>query len=544
MPDRGNVTTGAAGRPARSGGYPAHERRRRPPHAVIVALCAVAVVAVVSVGVAVTRSDPGVEEAVRDVRRSVDEYLSAWQQRDVPRMRELVAAPDHLPAPYIEEFAGLPVTDVRFEAKGVTVTGDEAEARFAARVQVEGLGLWAYRGRLPLEREPARWVVDWSPAAFHPALRDGLRLGETREELPRAPILGVDGNPLPSLAALGTDVSGLQAAFDAQLAGQPAGAVQVLDASGNVVRTLARFEQRAAPEPVATTLDPAVQAAAEAALADTVQPAALVAVDVATGDVRAVVSRPGGGFARALLGRYPPGSTFKVVTTTAALAAGITPEEVIDCPPSVDPGGKVFVNAKGEALGPIPLTVAFAQSCNTAFVNLAGRLTDSQLQEAAADYGFGADTDLGLASFGGSFPLPSGPIEHAAAALGQARVETSPLKMAEVAAAVAGGAWRPARLLAEAPAGKSRPLDPTVTASLQQMMRLAVTEGTGTAADLPGSPVHGKTGTAEFGTETPPRTHAWFIGYRDNLAFAVLVEDTGFGGDVAAPIAARFLSAL
>ncbi|MGH9050842.1 MAG: penicillin-binding transpeptidase domain-containing protein, partial [Acidimicrobiia bacterium] len=97
-------------------------------------------------------------------------------------------------------------------------------------------------------------------------------------------------------------------------------------------------------------------------------------------------------------------------------------------------------------------------------------------------------------------------------------------------------------LLADAPPGEARPLDPAVAASLQQMMGLVVAEGTGTAAALPGAPVHGKTGTAEFGTATPPQTHAWFIGFRDNLAFAVLVEDGGFGGEVAAPIAARFLT--
>jgi cell division protein FtsI/penicillin-binding protein 2 len=151
---------------------------------------------------------------------------------------------------------------------------------------------------------------------------------------------------------------------------------------------------------------------------------------------------------------------------------------------------------------------------------------------------------LGLPTFGGSFPVPSGPVDHAAAALGQGRVEVSPLKMAEVAAAVAAGAWHPPRLLTDAPPGAARPLDPTVVGALQQMMGLVVTEGTGRAAALPGSPVHGKTGTAEFGTGVPPRTHAWFIGYRDGLAFAVLVEDAGFGGEVAAPIAAKFLAAV
>ena len=80
--------------------------------------------------------------------------------------------------------------------------------------------------------------------------------------------------------------------------------------------------------------------------------------------------------------------------------------------------------------------------------------------------------------------------------------------------------------------------------TLREFMRLVVTSGTGTAANVAGEPVYGKTGTAEFGTRQPPQTHAWFVGFRGDLAFAVLVEGGGFGGEVAAPLAARFLRAL
>ncbi|MDQ3354137.1 MAG: penicillin-binding transpeptidase domain-containing protein, partial [Actinomycetota bacterium] len=83
---------------------------------------------------------------------------------------------------------------------------------------------------------------------------------------------------------------------------------------------------------------------------------------------------------------------------------------------------------------------------------------------------------------------------------------------------------------------------PGVAETLRQLMFLVVRQGTATAAALPGEPVAGKTGTAEFGSARPPRTHAWFIGFRGDLAVAVLVEDAGFGGSVAAPVARTFFA--
>lgn len=518
--------------------------RRRRAVAVLVAVVAIGAAALAAVSLVGDGSGPGEAEARRTVRR----YLAAWEAGDFERMQRFVTSPERdLASAYLEAFGGLSVADARIEPGRVRVDGDRGRASFSARLELAGLGPWQYRGRLPLERDGSRWLVAWSPAALHPDLRPDLRLVATGVVPPRAPILGADGSPLDGQGLDVADVvgtiggSGLQATFDDQLGGKPSGAVELRDASRQVEQTLHRFPGQA-PAPLQTTIDPAIQRAAQAALADTTQPAALVAIG-ADGGVRAVVSRPVGGFPRALLGKYPPGSTFKIVTTTAAIAAGITPQEVIDCPPSVTVGGKVFVNAEGGALGPIPLTTAFARSCNTAFVNLATRLTDDQLLAAASNYGFDVEPDLGVASFGSSFPPPSDAVEHAASALGQARVEASPLHMASVAAAVAGGAWHPPHVVADDVA-EPRPLDPAAAAALQQMMGLVVTEGTGTAAALPGAPVHGKTGTAEFGTATPPRTHAWFVGFRGDLAFAVLVEDGGFGGDVAAPIAARFLAAV
>ena len=259
-----------------------------------------------------------------------------------------------------------------------------------------------------------------------------------------------------------------------------------------------------------------------------------------------MVSRPlDQPFNRALNGRYPPGSTFKVVTTAALLGHGTTPDTAVECPPQATVGGKPFTNFEGEAPGQITFRTAFAQSCNTAFVALAAGLPKPALKSAATSFGFDepGNDKLPLQSFGGQFPEPSDKAEQAAAAIGQGRVQTSPLHMATVAAAIASGTWKPPRLLTNDPSPAGHPLDPSVVNTLRDLMAEVVHSGTGVAAVGADG---GKTGTAEFGPSGPgktPATHAWFIGFRGSLAFAILVEGGGVGGRVAAPLAAAFLRA-
>ena len=347
----------------------------------------------------------------------------------------------------------------------------------------------------------------------------------------------------PYLVGDRVGLTGIEGARERQLAGNPSGEVQLREGGGQVVEVLHRFPGTA-PEPVRLTLDPAVQQAADEALEGVDQPAALVALDSTTGDVRAVVSRPlGGEFNRALVGRYPPGSTFKIVTAAGLLSGGLRPDETVPCPAETNAGGRTFVNFESGALGPVPFRTAFAQSCNTAFVSLSTRLSPPALAETAAGFGFGSSYDLGVPAEGGTFPVPRDATELAAAALGQGRVLASPLHMASVAAAISSGTWRAPGLFADRPPGEAKALDGSVATTLRSLMAAVVREGTGTAAARPGQDVAGKTGTAEFGSGDPPPTHAWFVGYRGSLAFAVVVEGGGVGGRVAAPLAARFLDA-
>jgi cell division protein FtsI/penicillin-binding protein 2 len=351
--------------------------------------------------------------------------------------------------------------------------------------------------------------------------------------------------------------NGLEEAFERRLAGRPSGHVRLVDARGAEVKVLHRFQGEDG-QAVQTTLDPAVQRAGELALSTTRKQAALVAVKPSTGELLAVVSTPYSGYNRAMMGRYPPGSTFKVVTAEALLSGGLRPTDPVDCPREARVGGRTFGNFEDEVLGRIPFASAFAHSCNTAFVQQAARRLDGdELVAAAARFGFGVEPAPGIPAVTSRVPPPSDRADLAAESFGQGRVTASPLQMAMVAATVADGRWRQPHLVTgEAAAGDAEsrpgggpateapdPLDGKVAGTLRSLMRQVVTGGTAAPAGLPAG-TGGKTGTAEFGTGDPLPTHAWFIGFRGDLAFAVLVEDGGVGGRVAAPIAARFLRGL
>ncbi|ATB51180.1 penicillin-binding transpeptidase domain-containing protein [Corallococcus macrosporus] len=337
-------------------------------------------------------------------------------------------------------------------------------------------------------------------------------------------------------------LSGLERAYEVQLAGSPSGDVLLMRAWGET-QVLFHFEGEPGA-PLSTTLRREVQAAAEAALEGVTHPAALVAVDSATGAILAVASRPlSQPLHRALTGRYPPGSTFKVVTTEALLAQGMRVDSPVACPPTAMVRSKSFRNFEGESLGDTTLRQVFAHSCNTAFVTLATGLGGDALSAAARRFGFDVPYAPGLTSAGASFPAPADAIELAAAAIGQGRVLATPLHMASVAAAAETGEWRAPFLVEGLDGGPSSPLSDGVRAPLTTLMRAVVTEGSGKAGrSVPG--LAGKTGTAEFGTVAPLPTHAWFIGFRKGVGFAVLVEGGGVGGRVAAPIAAKFAGAL
>lgn len=390
-----------------------------------------------------------------------------------------------------------------------------------------------------------------------------------------------------------TGTGGLQQQYDAQLrgtdgvqvfavkAGLTAEEKQALPDQGR--RALFQVEMKPGT-PVKTTLDPKMQQLAEDVLADVGPASAIVALQPSSGAVLAAASGPGSnGYNTAMLGQYAPGSTFKVVDSLAMIRNGLTPDSKVECTPTLTVDGRTFKNAEGypeDSLGSVTLRDAFAHSCNTAFIAARDSVSQAQLESAATSLGVAVEAPgLGADAFLGSVPGEAEGTEHAASMIGQGKVLLSPLAAAVMAGSVAKGSPVSPTLVLNADAGSGsatetaasegseaptadgtppslsstapapakaaeKPVTAAEAAALADMMRAVVTSGhAGFLASVPGAPVGAKTGTAEFGTENPPKTHAWIVAVHGDLAVAVFVEEGGLGATTSGPLLKDFLVA-
>ncbi|WP_165975684.1 penicillin-binding transpeptidase domain-containing protein [Actinomadura rubrisoli] len=501
-----------------------------------VAVLAVLVAAVLATGVGAAWLLPG--PADKSPEEVAADYFAAWNDGSLDKMRRLVARPP-------EDFAdqhralsrGLEVSAIELKPRPVARSGpDTAQAGFTVTRDMLGRGTWSFQAVLRLGRVGGRWRVLWSPATLYPGLK-GKGTWTWREvTVPALTLVARDGKALPEDGPLEPYLAGLTDRMEGE--DDTGWAIELRD-NGGPPQRLKLFDVKTGKK-VRTTLDPRVQAAAERAVGS--QEAAIVAVRPSTGEILAVADGLGG--LGAFVSGYPPGSTFKVVTAGALLAGGMGEGSTTDCPAVVVTAQRTIHNDENHALGRTALRNAFAQSCNTTFARLAvEELGAKKLAASARAFGFGERLTPGVQARAGSFPDPGSGAALAEAAIGQGRVEASPLLMASIAAAVADGSWRSPRLLEpklirEGGGRTPEPRPIPGVGDLRTMMRAVVTGGTAARAGLPDGTA-GKTGTAEFGEGS----HAWFIGYRGDLAFSVFVSAGGSGPKVAAPLAARFLRA-
>ena len=279
------------------------------------------------------------------------------------------------------------------------------------------------------------------------------------------------------------------------------------------------------------TLDLVVQTAAQNAVNGLDDAAALVAIRPSSGELLAVAQNEAADAEGpiALTGLYPPGSTFKVVTATAALRAGLaTPDTLLPCPGTENVQGRQIPNDNGFDLGTVPLHTAFAHSCNTTFARLGVGLDPAAFSGTAELFGLGTDWDVpGMTTVTGRVPDPTSPAEQVEESIGQGRIVASPFGMALVAATAAAGSTPHPTLIQGRPGTTTtepQALPEDLRTQLAAMMRETVTDGS--ATQLAGLPdTTGKTGTAQYGDGV--HSHGWFIGTRGDLAFAVLAVGAG-----------------
>jgi cell division protein FtsI/penicillin-binding protein 2 len=342
-------------------------------------------------------------------------------------------------------------------------------------------------------------------------------------------------------------VPGIRGVVEQQLDNAAGWRIVTVNPMGDDVEALASQQPHALPT-VTTTVDRSVQTAAEHAVDAVPNAAMIVALQPSTGDILGVAQNSAAD-ARgplALTGRYPPGSTFKIVTAVAALEAKqVTVNSQVACPATTIVGERVVPNDHLSDLGTVPLHTAFARSCNTTFAQLAARLGAGALTDAADQMGIGMDYGIaGITTVTGQVPPSESMVRRAENGFGQGRVLASPFGMALVASTVAAGGKLPIPTLIRGiptyvALGPVAPMPREVADAVHVMMREAVTQGT--AQSLANqSDLFGQTGTAE---DNPTDGHSWFVGFRGDLAFATLVVGAGSSAP-ALDVSERFLSAL
>jgi penicillin-binding protein A len=327
-----------------------------------------------------------------------------------------------------------------------------------------------------------------------------------------------------------------------------------------------------------TTLSEKAQKVATDALASREQKGAVVAMEIKTGAVKVLAAKPsfdpngddcGANLNLATQGLFPPGSTMKAVTASAAIDSGeYQPDSRVNGENGKEISGAPLNNFGDESFGDVDLTFALTNSVNTVWAEVAEKLGKQTMTEYLEKFGFYEDPPMdypdnqmvasGVNKGRKRLVRPtSDQVDIGRVAIGQGDLEVTPLQMASVAQTIGNGGVRmEPRLVAKIVDQDGRTVDEPLPEEAERvmsedsaqkvgdMMRSVVKEGTGTAAALEGVDVAGKTGTAEVNLQG--LNDPWFIGFSDRFAVAVVFERVqgGTGGTIAAPVAKAVLESL
>lgn len=516
------------------GGYAGSARRRRNPLVYLVPLLLL-IVAGGAVALVVRHN-----RQVDRERAAADRFVKAYAKRDTAAMWDALDPDTQAKYPRARFIKLMENADAAATTRA-RAAGDQSDpsgGKVTVPVAVTTRLFGTLRGTLkvPVSEDG----VAWSPTMRLP----GLRSGETprRRTLQTADpgtVKTREGGQLRYDPTLSIFYKGLKARYADRLSGTDG--AELLYGKRRIKRVSATPGKS-----VHSTMRPGLQRVATEALGSKLGGVAVL--NPRTGDVYALAGI-------AVSAPQPPGSTFKIITLSAALASGkATPSSSYPVQTSTTLSGVKLANASNESCGG-SLSQSFADSCNSVFAPLGVKVGAKRLVQRAEAFGFNETPRVPVAK-ANTIPvakdLPDA-INVGSAAIGQNKDLATPLGMGSVAATIGNdGVRAKPRVVREDPVIKNRAVSAKVAGQVRDMMIGVVRGGTGTAAAIPGVTVAGKTGTAELrftgnGGSDPKNTDAWFVAFapasNPKVAVGVMLVGAGAGGKAAAPIARKVLAA-
>jgi Penicillin binding protein transpeptidase domain len=518
---------------------------------------------------------PTATKPAQAARQTAEAFLAAWRKGRIRKAARYTDHPDAAAAALTSYRDGLHLRALQLAVQSATAKGNvafsviatvglpatpiPAAARQSAGSAPSGqaanpavTATWSYSSDLVAYKRHGGWWVRWNPALVAP----NLTATEKVVSIPVAPgaaeVVDAAGGNLQDSSDRGLDNIAAALTKSAPMAlGTPG--IEVANVGpGNapITGTTNVLSQPVVTGVVKTSIDPTVEAAAQSAV-QAHGASSMVVIQPSTGYILAVANNDGANDF-ALTARVAPGSTNKIITSTALFTTGLvsSPSQPVDCPPQIDADGEVINNAGGESEPPgTPFLTDFAASCNNAFDRWYASMGPETLAQTAEKYyGLNQPWNIGVGPGVPYYSLPAAASnnELALELFGQGRLSAAPLAMASVAATVDTGSFKQPIVVPGLPQLAGTPLPATVHGYMWQLMR-AVTQGGGTAAGVfagVSSPVYAKTGTADVGGQGQP--NSWLVAFDPtlNVAIGCLVLNAGYGAQVAGPEVAAVLQQL
>jgi hypothetical protein len=435
-------------------------------------------------------------------------------------------------------------------------SGTRQSVTFAVNVKVADsdgaqalTGNWSYHSKLTAYQKlnSNLWYIAWNPAVLAPNLTATTHLAAIRVAPQVTQVSDSNGTDITSYKDPGlTTIANLLEKQAPPGKGSPGLYVEIQNAKGTAIPN----SQAAIIAPnnidnLATTIDARAESAARSAVAAHAN-SSMVAIQPSTGKILAIANNAGfNDFA--LTAKVSPGSTMKVIVSTALISSGVlSASSGVSCPLTYTVQGITYHNDKNESEpAGTPFTTDFAQSCNNAFTQQWPHLSGGGLANAAKKYfGLNQNWSIGIPGVSASYfhaPASASGAELAQEAFGQGALTASPLGMASVAATVSAGQFHQPILVPGTKQVTATPLSASTDEQLKTMMRAVVTSGTAAGIGL-GANVYAKTGTADIQGQEQP--NSWLIAFdpTKDIAVASLVLNAGYGASVAGPEVVSFLS--